>query len=262
MSKGKKLEIKNVGKVFQQPQGSLEVLKNIDFTVEAGEFVSIVGTSGCGKSTLIRIIAGLETATSGEVWIGGKKVEKPSVETGLIFQESRLFPWLSVEDNVGFGIYKNLEKKKRREEIQKYIDMVDLTGFEKALPKQLSGGMQQRASIARTLINEPSILLLDEPFGALDAFTRINMQNEIMDIWRKERTTMLLITHDIDEAIFLSDKIVILSNRSGVIQNIINVPMRKPRDRSQSDFIEIRRKIYSQFSEFFGTDNINIEYYI
>lgn len=259
MSEGKRLEIKNVGKIFEQPQGPLEVLRNIDLTVEAGEFVSVVGASGCGKSTLIRIIAGLESATSGEVLIGGRRVEKPSIETGFIFQESRLYPWLSVEKNIGFGIHDKLEKEERKKLIQKYTDLVELTGFEHALPKQLSGGMQQRVSIARTLINQPSVLLLDEPFGALDALTRINMQNEILDIWRQEKTTMLLITHDIDEAIFVSDKIVILSNRPGVISQVIDVPMSKPRDRSSSDFINIRRKIYA---EFFGDSEINIEYYI
>lgn len=259
MNGGKKVEVRNVRKVFQQANGELEALKDITLTIEAGEFVSVVGASGCGKSTLIRIIDGLETPTSGEVLIDGKPVKEPSVETGFIFQESRLFPWLTVEKNLEFGIHDKIDSVKRRELIQEYIDLVELTGFEKAYPSQLSGGMQQRASIARTLINKPSILLLDEPFGALDALTRINMQNEILNIWRKQRTTMLLITHDIDEAIFLSDKIAIMSNRPGVISKVINVEIAKPRDRSNYDFVQIRREIYSQF---FEDSSIDIDYYI
>ncbi|MGN0403179.1 MAG: ABC transporter ATP-binding protein [Acetatifactor sp.] len=253
------LQIEHVGKAFQLPEGDLEVLSDINLDVKSGEFISIVGASGCGKSTLVRMIAGLETNTKGKIYVEGKEVEKPSVKTGMIFQESRLFPWLSVEDNIAFGIHKKMSASERKELVHKYVDMIGLNGFEKALPKQLSGGMQQRVSIARTLINQPQLLLLDEPFGALDALTRINMQNEIMKIWEKERTTMLLITHDIDEAIFLSDRIVIMSNRPGVISKVIPVPMGKPRDRSSQDFINIRKKIYNHF---FENTEIDIEYYI
>lgn len=259
---GKKLEIKHVSKEFPLANGVLEVLDDINLTIEPGEFVSIVGTSGCGKSTLIRMIAGLETPTQGEILVGGKKVERPSVDTGLIFQESRLYPWLSVEENIGFGIHKKLSKAERKKIIPEYIKLVGLEDFAKSLPRQLSGGMQQRVSIARTLINQPSVLLLDEPFGALDAFTRINMQKEILDIWKKEKTTMLLITHDIDEAIFLSDRIVILSNRPGKVSKVIKVSAAKPRDRSSMEFVRTRREIYSEFSEFFGDSSIDIEYYI
>ncbi len=259
MSIGKSIEIKNVNRIFEQPTGTIHVLKNINLTVNEGEFVSIIGASGCGKSTLIRLIAGLDTPTSGEIYVGGKMVLRPSVDTGFIFQDSRLYPWLSVEKNIGFGIHENISKEEKNVRIQRYIDMVELTGFEKSLPKQLSGGMQQRVSIARTLVNEPSVLLLDEPFGALDALTRINMQNEILKIWKTERTTMLLITHDIDEAIFVSDRIVVLANRPGEIGKIINVKMSKPRDRSSSDFMSIRREI---FKEFFENSEIDIEYYI
>lgn len=259
MSEGKKLEIKNVSKVFPQGDNSLEVLKDINVTVNPGEFVSIVGASGCGKSTLIRIIAGLETATCGQVLLNGEPVSKPSVETGLIFQESRLFPWLSVEKNIEFGIHENMNNKEKKQLVQEYINTVQLTGFEKAYPAQLSGGMQQRVSIARTIINNPSVLLLDEPFGALDALTRINMQNAVLDIWQKHKTTMILITHDIDEAIFLSDKILVMSSRPGVISKEIPVRISKPRDRNGSDFISIRREIYSKF---FEDSSIDIEYYI
>lgn len=259
MGLNKNVVISHVGKTFTQPTGDLEVLSDIDLTIESGKFISIVGASGCGKSTLIRIIAGLESATNGEVVIEGKKVTKPSVEIGLIFQEPRLYPWLTVEQNIAFGIHEKLDKQYRKELVQKYIDLVELTGFEKALPKQLSGGMQQRTSIARTLINNPKVLLLDEPFGALDALTRINMQNEILKIWKHQKTTMILITHDIDEAIFLSDEIIVLSNRPGVISKRIKVEMGKPRDRSSEDFIKIRREI---FKDFFEESDLDIEYYI
>lgn len=253
------LQINHVKKIFNQPTGPLEVLSDINFSIKPGKFISIVGASGCGKSTLIRIIAGLEKATAGEVIVEGRKVVKPSIDVGLIFQESRLYPWLSVEDNIAFGIHEKLSKDEKKALVQEYIDLVELTGFEKSLPKQLSGGMQQRVSIARTLINKPDVLLLDEPFGALDALTRINMQNEILKIWEKQRTTMILITHDIDEAIFLSDRIVILSNRPGEISKVIPVEMSKPRDRSSYEFMKIRREIYL---EFFENSTVDIEFYI
>ncbi|MGN0427673.1 MAG: ABC transporter ATP-binding protein [Agathobacter sp.] len=259
MSEIQGIEIKNIKKIYPQPSGELEVLSDINLSVKPGEFVSIVGASGCGKSTLIRMIAGLEHPTSGQIVVGDKVVTKPSIEVGLIFQESRLYPWLTVEENIAFGIHKKVSKEEKRELVQEYIDLVELTGFEKSKPNQLSGGMQQRVSIARTLINKPRVLLLDEPFGALDALTRINMQNEILKIWEKEKTTMILITHDIDESIFLSDKIVIMSNRPGIISREINVDLAKPRDRSSIDFMKIRREIYT---EFFENSSIDLEYYI
>ena len=235
------------------------MLRDIDLKIRGGEFISIVGTSGCGKSTLIRIIAGLETATSGTVSIGGEQVTRPSVRTGMIFQESRLFPWLSVERNIDFGLHQKVDKAEKRERVRRYIDIVGLGGFEKALPSQLSGGMQQRVSIARALINKPSVLLLDEPFGALDALTRINMQNEVLSIWEKEKTTMILITHDIDEAIFLSDRILVMGKNPGEVKKEIEVPLSRPRGRNSRDFIRIRETIYK---EFFKDSELEIEYYI
>ncbi len=259
MGVNKKLVINHVKKTFQLDAGNLEVLSDIDLEIESGEFISIVGASGCGKSTLLRIIAGLETASEGEVNIGDRRVERPSVETGMIFQESRLFPWLNVAQNIEFGIHKKLPKVAKNKLIKAHVDLVKLDGFEKALPRQLSGGMQQRVSIARALINQPSVLLLDEPFGALDALTRINMQNEVLRIWQAEQTTMILITHDIDEAIFLSDRVIIMSDRPGIVKKIIPVPMARPRDRSSYEFVKIRKEIYS---EFFEDSNIAIDYYL
>lgn len=260
MSTNSGIKINGIKKVFPTATGQeLEVLSDINLSIKKGEFVSIVGASGCGKSTLIRMIAGLETATSGKILVENREVTRPSIDVGLIFQESRLYPWLTAEQNIAFGIHEKLPKDKKKDLVQKYIDLVELTGFEKAKPSQLSGGMQQRVSIARTLINKPDVLLLDEPFGALDALTRINMQNAILKIWEKEKTTMILITHDIDESIFLSDRIVIMSNRPGVISLEIPVPLAKPRDRSSIDFMTIRRQIYT---EFFGNSSLDIEYYI
>ncbi|MDR1977790.1 MAG: ABC transporter ATP-binding protein [Synergistaceae bacterium] len=255
----KSVDILGVSKVFPLESGELQVLRRNDFHVESGEFVSIVGRSGCGKSTLLRIIAGLDVATTGEVRIGGRKVERPSVLTGLIFQESRLFPWLTVEQNIEFGLHRRVEKKQREKAVKRHVELVGLDGFERAFPRQLSGGMQQRVSIARALINQPNVLLLDEPFGALDALTRIHMQNEVLRIWEVERSTMVLVTHDVDEAIFLSDRILVLSDRPGGIKKVISVNVSRPRDRSGVRFMEIRREIYT---EFFEAASMSIEYYV
>lgn len=258
-TKGNSITIEHVTKKFELESENLEVLQDINMEIQAGEFISIVGASGCGKSTLLKIMSGLDQATDGVVKIEGKVVEKPSVDIGVIFQESRLFPWLTVEGNIEFGIHEKMSKENRKQLIREYISLVELNGFEKALPKQLSGGMQQRVSIARALINKPDILLLDEPFGALDAFTRINMQNEILRIWETEKKTMILVTHDIDEAIYLGDRVVVLSNRPGEIKTIIPVDLARPRNRTSDDFMAIRKKVYL---EFFGNSSKAIEYFI
>jgi sulfonate transport system ATP-binding protein len=253
------VEIDGVSKVFKLGAGDLAVLEKIDLRIESGEFISIVGASGCGKSTFLRVIAGLETCTAGEARVGGRKVERPSVKTGVIFQEPRLFPWLSVEQNIAFGIHQKMSAGDAREMVGRHVGLVGLSGFEKAYPGQLSGGMQQRVSIARALINQPGVLLLDEPFGALDALTRINMQNEILRIWGAESTTMILVTHDVDEAIFLSDRVVVMSDRPGGVKDVINVEMSRPRDRSGVRFMEIRKAIYTHF---FEESSLSLEYYL
>ena len=178
----------------------------------------------------------------------------------MIFQESRLFPWLTAEENIEFTMSKKIPVNDRREIVKKHIELVGLNGFEKAVPSQLSGGMQQRVSIARALATNPEILLLDEPFGALDAFTRINMQEETLKIWEKEKTTMIMVTHDIDEAIYLSDRIVVLSAKPGVIKDIVNVTLPRPRDRSSLDFMNIRRKVMLALYD--KESDRNIEYFI
>lgn len=244
------VEFKHVGKRFDLKKDSIEVLNDITFEVKEGEFISIVGSSGCGKSTLLRLISGLEKPTSGEIFLEEKPVKGISSICGIAFQESRLLPWWTVSQNIGFGLNTKLSDEERKKKIQYYIDLVGLNGFEDALPKQLSGGMQQRVSIARALISNPDILLLDEPFGALDAFTRINMQNEVLRIWEHEKKTMILVTHDIDEAVALSDRIIVLSSRPGKIKNIIDVDISRPRDRAGNpDFLYVRKKVYKEFFE-------------
>lgn len=246
-----KLKIEHMNKSFPVESGTLEVLNDITLTVQNGEFISIVGYSGCGKSTLLRIVGGLEIKDSGIFQVEGKNINGPGLDRGMIFQESRLFPWLKVRDNVLYGLSKEEKKKLSREEreklVKKYLELVELNRFEDAYPKQLSGGMQQRASIARTLIGNPDILLLDEPFGALDAITRINMQQEIIKIWQNTHKTMILVTHDIDEAVYLSDRMVVLSSRPGKIKKMIDIELPRPRQRTAIEFSELRRKIFKEF---------------
>lgn len=253
------LKIINLNKEFVIENEDVRVLSNINLEVKKNEFICIIGASGCGKSTLLRLIGGLETSHDGELYVGNKLIEKPGVDRGIIFQESRLFPWLNIEKNVKFGIPEYLDRKEKTESVRKHLELVGLEKFAKAYPHQLSGGMQQRVSIARALVNNPDILLLDEPFGALDAFTRMNMQKEILKIREKEKTTMILVTHDIDEAVFLADRVVVLSSRPGTIKKIVSIELPRPRNRSNYDYIQIRNEIYAEFFEEFDT---NVEYYI
>lgn len=255
----KDLFINHVKKIYEINSAEIEVLEDINLNVKSGEFISIVGASGCGKSTLMKIIAGIEKATSGTVYVGDQIVERPSVNTGMIFQEARLFPWMTVEENIKFGIHRKMRKSEAKDQVKKYIDIVGLAGFEKAIPNQLSGGMQQRVSIARALINNPAVLIMDEPFGALDALTRIKMQKAVLEIWEKEKTTIILITHDIDEAVFLSDRILVMDKNPGRITRELAIRTARPRGRNSSDFIEARKTIYE---EFFQDVDIELEYYI
>jgi sulfonate transport system ATP-binding protein len=216
----------------------------VNITIKPGEFVSIVGASGCGKSTLLKLIVGLENHFSGEIKLGDVPIKGPDVNRGMIFQEARLFPWLTVEQNIGFGLVNKLKETEKKKIVDNHIELVNLKGFAKSFPHQLSGGMQQRVSIARALVNNPKLLTLDEPFGALDALTRIQMQQEVLRIWEVEKTTMLLVTHDIDEAIYLADRIVVMSSRPGTITDIIEVNSPRPRDRNSEEFSQIKKAIY------------------
>jgi ABC-type nitrate/sulfonate/bicarbonate transport system, ATPase component len=240
------LIIKNVQKVYQSENSTVKALDDVNLTVRPGEFVSIVGASGCGKSTLLKLIVGLENHFTGEIRLGDDKIKGTDVDRGMVFQESRLFPWLTVEDNIAFGLVERLSSSEKKKIVDRHINLVNLNGFAKAYPHQLSGGMQQRASIARALVNNPKILTLDEPFGALDALTRIQMQQEVLNIWASEKTTMLLVTHDVDEAIFLGDRVVVMSSRPGTINKIIPVNLPRPRDRNSDEFIQIKKEIYAE----------------
>jgi sulfonate transport system ATP-binding protein len=240
------LNIRGLRKDFVVPGARVTALKDINLTVSQGEFISIIGSSGCGKSTLLRIIAGLETDYQGDAKFEGARINGPGLERGVVFQEHRLFPWLTVRENVAFGLGGGRENS-RSESVREHIDLVGLTGFEQVYPHQLSGGMAQRASIARALVNRPQVLLLDEPFGALDALTKIQMQEEVLRIWKAEGATMVLVTHDIDEAVFLGDRVVIMSNRPGTIKRIIPVDLPRPRDRGSYEFTQLRSAIYAEF---------------
>ncbi len=252
------ITVKNLNKFFEQNGENMQVLDDINFTVKKGDIVCIVGASGCGKSTLLRAVAGLDPNHEGSVAIDGKEIVKPEKQRGVVFQEHRLFPWLTVQQNVGYGL-SGESKDKRKKLVKQHIDLVGLSGFEKAYPKQLSGGMAQRAGIARALVNNPSVLLLDEPFGALDTFTKISMQKELKRIQRQSQTTMLMVTHDIDEAVFLADTVIVLSSRPGKIKRIVDVNLPVPRDRNSYEFLEIRKQIYD---EFFTDEIVREEYNI
>ena len=241
------LQVKNLNKVFDTPQGKVTALKDINFETYKREFVCVIGPSGCGKSTLIRILAGLETQTSGNVLIDGEAVEGPGPDRGMVFQGYTLFPWLSVKDNVMFGLEMSGHSKATSEEQAfQWIDLVGLSKFSNAYPHQLSGGMKQRVAIARALANQPRILLMDEPFGALDAQTRAKMQSYLHEIWKNIDVTILFITHDLDEAVFLADRVLVLKANPGEVQEVIEVPVPHPRSPDQllhPEFLATRKRL-------------------
>ena len=235
------LEVKNLGKRFATPQGETEALRDINFKVHRREFVCVIGPSGCGKSTLIRILAGLENHTSGDVLLDGKPVTGPGRDRGMVYQGYSLFPWLTVKRNVMFGPEMSGHTRNVAEnQARQWLDLVGLTKFADAYPHQLSGGMRQRVAIARALVNEPRILLMDEPFGALDAQTRAKMQSHLLDIWKNLDITILFITHDLDEAVYLADRILVLKPHPGEVQEVIEVPVPRPRSAAQFGSAEFR----------------------
>lgn len=228
------LEVKNLTKKFETPRGIVTALQDVNFTVHEREFTCVIGPSGCGKSTLVRILAGLETATSGEVLVAGKSVSGPGPDRGMVFQGYTLFPWLSVKENVMFGPrVSGTSSVAAEREARQWIDLVGLSKFENAYPHQLSGGMKQRVAIARALANQPKVLFMDEPFGALDAQTRCEMQNYLLDIWKNVDITVVFITHDLDEAVFLSDRILVLDANPGRFREMVQVPVPRPRHNDQ-----------------------------
>ena len=240
------LVIQEVSKSFPAPDDPLtrrDALRGVSFSLAAGELVSLIGPSGCGKSTLLRLIAGLDSPDSGELLIGSEPITGPNAERGLVFQDPNLFPWLTVRRNVQAGLIARGVLRQKQEEVDQFIRLVGLEVFADAYPHHLSGGMAQRAALARALINHPRVLLLDEPLGALDAFTRMRMQDEVLGLWQTRRTTMLLVTHDIDEAIYMSDRIMIMSPRPGRIERTIPVGLERPRRRTSEDFLRLRGDI-------------------
>ncbi|MEW5770854.1 MAG: ABC transporter ATP-binding protein [Pseudomonadota bacterium] len=235
------LEVRGLGKRYRSPQGETDALRGIDFSVRRREFICVIGPSGCGKSTLARILAGLDTHTSGEALLDGKPITGPGQDRGMVFQGYSLFPWLTVKKNVMFGPLANGRGHDDAErDALLWLELIGLEKFADAYPHQLSGGMRQRVAIARALVNQPRILLMDEPFGALDAQTRAKMQSHLIDIWRNIDITVLFITHDLDEAIYLADRILVLKAHPGEVQEIIEVPVPRPRSPAQFNTPEFR----------------------
>jgi ABC-type nitrate/sulfonate/bicarbonate transport system ATPase subunit len=238
------LFILDVGKVFRAADGAeVTALDGASLAVEAGEMVSLIGPSGCGKSTLLRLIAGLDQPTAGELRIGSERIAGPSAERGLMFQDPNLFPWLTVRRNIQSGLVARGMLRQRRHEVEEFMRLVGIEAFADVFPHQLSGGMAQRAALARALVNHPRVLLLDEPLGALDQFTRMRMQDEVLRVWEARGTTMVLVTHDIDEAIYMSDRIAIMTPRPGRMERVIEVPFARPRLRNSGAFMALRAEI-------------------
>jgi ABC-type nitrate/sulfonate/bicarbonate transport system ATPase subunit len=254
-AEGRSVHVIGVSKSFARiddPESVTDALQETTLTVEAGEFVSLIGPSGCGKSTLLRLIAGLETPSTGELLVENEPIEGPNAERGLVFQDPNLFPWLTVRRNIEAGLVARGVLHEKRTEVDEFMRLVGLENFDHAYPHHLSGGMAQRVALARALINHPKVLLMDEPLGALDAFTRMKMQDEVLRLWEARGTTMLLVTHEIDEAIYMSDRIAIMSQRPGRIEQLIDVELERPRDRSSPDFLRLRGSILEML-HFAGT---------
>jgi sulfonate transport system ATP-binding protein len=249
-SVGLPVSIVEASKSFLINGQPLKVLDRISLDLAAGEFTAIVGASGCGKSTLLRLIAGLERPDHGTIIVGGKAIDRPGLDRGIVFQDHRLLPWLTAEENVATAlIARGVPKPERLATARRFLALVGLSGFEQAKTAQLSGGMAQRAAIGRALANNPDVLLLDEPLGALDAFTRLKLQNEILRLSRESAKTVVLVTHDIEEAVFLADRIVVMDARPGRIRRTVAVPLQHPRDRNGADFAALRGAVMAEFAD-------------
>ena len=246
VAEGSSLRVREVSKTFptlDQADVRTHALDRVSLSVNAGEMISFLGPSGCGKSTLLRLITGLDFPDSGDLFVGDERITGPSAERGLVFQDPNLFPWLTVRRNIEAGLVARKVLREKRGEVDDFMRLVGLSEFANAYPHHLSGGMAQRVALARALINHPKVLLLDEPLGALDAFTRMRMQDEVLRLWEARGTTMLFVTHDIDEAIYMSDRIVLMTPRPGRIDRILEVPLDRPRQRSSQEFLRLRGDI-------------------
>ena len=244
------LIVEQISKEFEQRDVRSPALVTINLEVEDKEFTCILGPSGCGKTTLLRIIAGLEKSTSGKVIIGGEVVTGPTPRMAMIFQDYSLFPWRTVLDNIAFGLeVKGIGEEERHNVAAQYLDLVGLSGFGENFPYELSGGMRQRVAVARALAIDPSVLLMDEPFGALDAQNRNMLQKQLLEIWDKTKKTILFVTHSVDEAVFMADRIIVLTSRPGTIKEIVPIDLPRPRDRTSPDFAKVRRYVLGLIDE-------------
>lgn len=239
------LKLEHISKSFAKVETDevTQALSDIDLTMQSGEFISLVGPSGCGKSTILRLVAGLIQPTTGKVTVDDQEVLEPSPERGMVFQKPTLFPWLTAEKNIAFSLQMQGKLKGNKDKVRRMLQVIGLESFKNDYPAQLSGGMAQRVALVRSLINEPDILLLDEPLGALDAFTRMNMQDEILSIWQQKQQLALMVTHDVDEAIYMGTRVIIMDAHPGQIVADIHIPDKYPRDRSSASFVEYRNTI-------------------
>ena len=252
---GRVLEFDKVTKSFAKTDSNeiTHALAEVNLTIQPGESVSIVGTSGCGKSTILRLIAGLIRPTTGEIRLGGKPIVGAGPDRGMVFQKATLFPWLTVEKNVSFSL--RMQKKQDKELVEHMLKMVGLEDFRKDYPHQLSGGMAQRVALVRSLINHPDILLLDEPLGALDAFTRMNMQDEILNIWREQKQTVVMVTHDVEEAIYMGTRVLVMEPRPGRVKADIPIELAEPKQRDSEEFQAYRNRILKMLDLKHHTDH-------
>ena len=247
------LDLRHVGKIYELNDQRIEALRDANLVVQKGEFVCLIGASGCGKSTLLRIVAGFEPPTSGEALMWDKPISDPAPDRGMVFQDYGLFPWLTVRQNIGFGpASRGLPKAELRTLVDRFVDMVGLTRFADAYPHQLSGGMKQRVAIARVLANDAEMVLMDEPFGALDAMTRERLQDELLDIWQRTNLTVLFVTHSIEEAIFLADRVVVMEPGPGRIASEHRIDLPRPRDVSSPEFNAVRRELSARLHSHHG----------
>lgn len=255
------IEIKDASKTFEQNGQTFTALEGVNLSIERGEFICLLGPSGCGKSTLLNAIAGFSPVTSGSIKIDGKEVTEPSTKYVTIFQNYGLLPWRTAEKNVELGLEsRGIPKEERKKIAEKYLDLVGLVDFKNSYPRQLSGGMQQRVAIARALAVDPEIIYMDEPFGALDAITRMKLQEDIRNISREENKTIIFVTHDIEEAIYLADRIVIMTPNPGKVKTVVNVKLRSDRDRTADDFLAARDKVFELFN--MKHEEASVEYMI
>jgi NitT/TauT family transport system ATP-binding protein len=239
------LVIRNLTRTFARDDGStLTAIEEVDLTISQEEFVCVLGPSGCGKTTLLRMVAGLDFATSGDILLDGEPIRGPNPKVGIVFQEYSLFPWRNVIDNVAFGLEMlGVGREERYQRADKYLELVGLSQFSHSYPSELSGGMRQRVAVARALALDPVVLLMDEPFGALDAQTRNLLQKELLEIWEKTKKTIMFVTHSVDEAVFLADRLIVLTPRPGRVCEVIPIDLDRPRDRTNVEFAQLRRKV-------------------